>query len=125
MARPEIKFRYPRDESPVFYIGQAGKLRVRLYRHRTGIIQAKEGRRLCLYRATREYGAAFGAYYSFVLADVGESPKCLEDLLMARFARQYGSLPVANGAGGWKRIRGIIDRECRAEEGAAADRPGE
>jgi hypothetical protein len=112
LARPEISFRYPRAESPVFYIGQASNLRGRLYRHRVGIKEAKEHRKQCLYRPTREYGASFGAFYTFVLAESGCSPKSLEDLLMARFAKGYGSLPVANGAGAWERIRRLIEGEA-------------
>jgi hypothetical protein len=111
MAQPGVTFRYPCGESPVFYIGQGMRLRGRLRRHRVGILEARNNRRLCLYRPTREYGAAFGAYYTFVVAPAGSRPKDLEDLLMARFAMQYRSLPVANGAGAWARIRRIIDTE--------------
>jgi hypothetical protein len=80
----------------------------------TGIRQARDARRLCLYRPIREYGAAFGAHYSFVVAPPGWFPMDLEDRLMALFARQYLSLPVANGAGAWRRIRAIIDREAQS-----------
>jgi hypothetical protein len=123
MAEPGMAFRYPRGESPVFYIGQGIRIRGRLRRHRVGILEARNARRLCLYRPTREYGAAFGAYYSFVLAPSGIHPRGLEDLLMARFARQYRSLPVANGAGAWARIRRIIEVEILAEPDATANRP--
>jgi hypothetical protein len=106
-------FRYPAGESPVFYMGQGGRLRGRLHKHLTEVRQARDARRQCLYRPRREYGAAFGAHYSFVLAPPGMLPGKLEDLLMARFARRYRSLPVANGAGAWRRIRAIIDREAQ------------
>jgi hypothetical protein len=119
LAGSGATFRYPAGESPVFYIGQAGKLRSRLWRHMTAIRQAREARRHCVYRPTREYGAAFGTHYSFVLAPSGWLPKRLEDVLMARFARRYRSLPVANGAGAWRRIRAIIDCESQAESAHA------
>ena len=109
MAPPEVTFRYPWADSSVFYIGQTCKLRSRLNRHRTGIRQAKLSRRLCVYRPRSEYGAKFGAFFSFVLAGPDTAPICLEDRFLALFARHHGSLPVANGAGAWKRIRGIID----------------
>jgi hypothetical protein len=103
-------FRYPGGESSVFYIGQATKVRRRLFTHRKNILEAMN-RRLCVHLPLEEYGAAFGAHYSIVLAGEAFAPPDLEDLLMARFARQYRSLPVANGAGGWKRIRKIIRSE--------------
>ncbi len=111
LARPEVTFRYPRAESPLFYIGQTKNLRRRLYNHQRGIRQASHNRRLCLYRPTREYGAAFGAHYAFVLAEAGGKPRDLEDLVMARFACHHSSLPVANGAGAWNRLRAIIKCE--------------
>jgi hypothetical protein len=40
MANSDVTFRYPWAGSPVFYIGQTGKLRRRLYQHWTGIRQA-------------------------------------------------------------------------------------
>jgi hypothetical protein len=122
MARPGEAFRYPGGDSPVFYIGQGRRVRRRLRTHRRGILQAKNARTECLYRPVREYGAVFGAYFTFVLAQPGCRPKELEDLLMARFAKQYRSLPVANSAGAWKRMRIIIDGELQKEQAGAADR---
>jgi hypothetical protein len=101
-------FRYPSGESSVFYIGQASRLRRRLRTHRKNILNAQD-RGLFVYRPIREYGAAFGAYYSYMLAGTAYQPRELEDVLMARFARQYRSLPIANSTGGWKRIRRIIE----------------
>jgi hypothetical protein len=124
MAREEA-FHYPWAPSPVFYIGQSGELQVRLTTHRDGIERATNRRGKCVYRPRIEYGAAFGALFLFVPAGPGRSPKSLEDLLLALFARHHGSLPVANGAGAWDRIRGIIDRmEYAPHAPATIARPG-
>jgi hypothetical protein len=114
IATPGITFRYPRGESSVFYIGQTVRLRKRLRTHRKNILKANDQSQP-VYRPVREYGAAYGAHYSFVVAGTEYTSRRLEDLLMARFARKYRSLPVANGAGGWKRIRQIIAAEGLAE----------
>jgi hypothetical protein len=109
LAREEA-FRYPWGaRSRVFYIGQSGEPQVRLATHRDRIVRAAQRRGKCVYRPRIEYGVAFGAHFSFVRAGPKRSPKSLEDLLLALFARHHGSLPVANGAGARDRIRGIID----------------
>ena len=98
-------FRYPRGESPVFYIGQAKKLRGRLNGHVKAIRRAKD-REKDLYRPLQEYGAAFGAKYLLIIpASTDIKPKALEVKVMARFAKMYRSLPVANSAGAWKEMR--------------------
>jgi hypothetical protein len=103
------KFLYPwRKESRVFYIGQGDPLPARLLDHRGATRQAAGPRAKCLYRQVYEYGAAFGAHFSFVSAGQGRSPKKLETLLLALFARYHGALPVANGAADWDHIREII-----------------
>jgi hypothetical protein len=112
-------FRYPRGESPVFYIGKATGVRGRLLTHRKNILQAMTAG-AHVYGPVREYGAAFGAYYSFIRATDEYSPSELEDLLMARFAKRYRSLPVANSAAGWKRIRRIISCESRSDPGSTS-----
>jgi hypothetical protein len=120
LAGSGVTFRYPNGESSVFYIGQATRLRRRLLTHRKNILEVKT-RELSVYGPVREYGAAFGAQYCFIRADERYNPRQLEDLLMARFARIYRGLPVANSAAGWKRIRGIISRESRIETGPVVD----
>jgi len=114
IAASGVTFRYPCGESPVFYIGQAKRLRRRLLTHCKNIKNARDYRSQFVYGPIREYGAAFGAHYSFLLADVGQSPQDLEHRLMAHFARQFRSLPVANRQGDWKRILGIINAQEEA-----------
>jgi putative zinc finger/helix-turn-helix YgiT family protein len=112
MAGAETSFRYPRGESPVFYIGKADVLRHRLRTHRKKIGQAKNDRGLCLYFPVYEFGASFGVRYSFIQAREERFPPFLEILLMARFAKQYRSLPIANNAGSRKLIRTLIELEA-------------
>lgn len=112
MAEAETSFRYPNGESPVFYIGKADNLRRRLRTHRKKIRQAKNDRKLCLYVPRYEYGAAFGVRYSFIQARQEGFPSFLEILLMARFAKQYKSLPIANNTGSRKLIRTMIELEA-------------
>jgi hypothetical protein len=110
LAGPGTKFVYPAGQSPVFYIGQATGLHGRLNRHRQEIQGVRNRRRHCIYTPLLEYGSAFGTRFSYVVAAPKQRPKDLEDELMARFAERYHSLPVANGAGAWARLRKIIDR---------------
>lgn len=110
LAKSDILFRYPLGDSPVFYIGKADNgVRGRLMTHRKNILEAKDNRAHCIYRPLREYGAAFGTLFAYVPAGSEWAPGDLEVQLMARFAKRYGSLPVANSAGDWNRIRGVIN----------------
>jgi hypothetical protein len=117
VAESGTLFRYPGGESSVFYIGQASRLRRRLLTHRKNILLAKaEDRLLSVYRPVAEYGAAFGAHYVFIPAQPGGIPEDMEIDLMARFAQQYRSLPIANSAGSWKRIRNLITKANKLAE---------
>ena len=109
LADPGTKFIYPKGQSSVFYIGQAKGLSGRLNRHRQEIQSVKNDRKHCLYRPLLEYGAEFGVRFSFVVCAANQHPRDVEDQLMARFAKRYRSLPVANGAGAWTRLREIVD----------------
>jgi len=119
VASSGITFRYPRGESPVFYIGKADRVRHRLLTHRNKIWEAMTQKQ-SVYGPVGEYGAAFEARYSFIRADDQRTPEELERLLMARFARIYRGLPVANTAADWERLRQIISRESQAEPGSAS-----
>lgn len=105
-AKPGVEFTYPGGNSAVLYLGQSCNLRRRLKTHRKRILLAREKQRL--YRPAYEYGAEFGTLYCWVQCQPGCCPKDLEVDLMARFATRFRSLPVANGAGAWKRIREIM-----------------
>lgn len=107
MGASGFSFPYPGGASPVFYLGRTKNLRTRMSTHRRWIRRAKLARQLSVYRPRHEFGAAFGAHFSLVLAS-GFTPQQLEDLLMANFAQKFRSLPTANGAGSWKRIRKIL-----------------
>ena len=99
-------FQYPTGRSPVFYIGQSDDLRFRLNEHLKYATHVKEDRRVdsALYFPRYEYGGRFGKSYAYLRTWQRLSPRTLEADLMACFAKQYGTFPVANGAGSWDRL---------------------
>ena len=107
VADPGAAFRYPRGQSGVFYIGKASNLRRRLLTHARYIAEARDSRKLTLYWPRYEYGARFGARYTFVRTRGTQTPAEIEARLLARFAEQYRSWPVANGAGAWDSLRSL------------------
>ena len=110
VARDGVAFKYPRGDSPVYYIGMSNRLRNRVRMHRENIRKAREHREFSIYPPLAEYGCAYGEYFSIVTTEVtGINPAELEMRLMARFAKRYGSLPVANSSANWKMIRAMID----------------
>lgn len=107
VAKPSVHFIYPKGKSPIFYIGQARSLRKRLLAHLKYSRHVREDRRgpsSPLYWPRYEYAGVFGARYCFIRTHQGRTPKELEDIVLARFAKRYHSFPVANGAGAWNRI---------------------
>jgi hypothetical protein len=114
VAREGIDFKYPRGDSPVYYIGKAGGpehgLRNRLRQHKNKILEARHNPKFSIYPPREQYGAAFGKYFSYVTTKDAEiDPAELEIQLMARFAMKYGSLPVANSVAEWAKIRSAIE----------------
>lgn len=105
-ARSGIRFRYPKGESPIYYIGQSRGLRNRLKGHLKWSNQVRLDTReqFPVYEPRYEYGGKFGGRYCFARTWQGLSPKALEDMIMARFAIKYGTFPVANGTSAWNRI---------------------
>jgi hypothetical protein len=98
-------FTYPAGKSPVFYIGQASNLRRRLMNHLKFAEHVRDNeRRGSMYYSRYEYAGAFGARYTYVRTWQRLSPKALEELLMASFAKRYRAFPIANGAGSWNRL---------------------
>jgi len=116
LASPGVTFMYPRRRSSVFYIGQAKNLRNRLYSHLHFAEEAKNNRRQTLYWPVYEYAAAFGARYTFILNKPRESPKKLEDDILACFAEHYRSWPVANSAGSWNSLLTLKELERRRRQ---------
>lgn len=104
LSKPTISFQYPRGRSPIYYIGQASDLRKRLRDHLRYSRDAKNDRRNNLYWPRYEYAAAFGGRYTFIRTWKGMTPKNLEDSILAQFAEQHRSFPVANSAGSWTKI---------------------
>jgi len=109
VAGASIRFPYPVGRSPIFYVGQSRSLASRLRLHLKFSMQARqEDRPLPLYWARYEYAAAFGGRYCYVQTGRGMTPKALEDMLMALFAKKYRSFPVANSAGAWRRVHKVF-----------------
>jgi hypothetical protein len=99
-------FVYPSGKSPVFYVGQSRNLRQRLRMHRRYSIDVRDDQRNRgdLYWPRYEYAGRFGSRYAFVKTHRGKTPRAVEEELLASFARQYRSFPVANGSGSWNRV---------------------
>jgi hypothetical protein len=106
IARPGVRFLYPTSMSSIFYIGQASSLRRRLSDHLKYSTHVRENRRVThsLYWPRYEYAGAHGGRYCFIRTWQGCTPKALEDIVLARFAKRYRAFPVGNGAGAWNRI---------------------
>jgi hypothetical protein len=105
-----VRFRYPKGQSPIYYIGQTGSLYKRLVKqHFKWHTHAKTNRRLgnYLYEARHEYGGAFGGKYCFMPTEDKISPKALEKEIIQAFIRRYHAPPVANGAGVWGWVKKI------------------
>lgn len=101
LSKPSINFQYPIGKSPIFYIGKAANLRLRLHEHLKYSNEAKNDRKRDLYWPRYEYAASFGGRYTFIHTWQGMNPKDLEDKVLRQFADCYRSFPVANGAGSW------------------------
>lgn len=93
-------YRYPKGESPIFYIGMSDMLCDRVATHRRRVQAILNGKAQGIEWPRYEYAAAHSCRIAaFPLADgvdidVGD----LEDDVIALFARVYGAPPIANGA---------------------------
>jgi len=103
-AKANVRYRYPAGSSPIFYIGQAKSLKRRLLTHLSYSEQASGERRIPLYWPRYEYAAQHGGRYCYIRTWQGLSPKVLEDIVLARFAKRFRAFPIANGAGAWNRV---------------------
>ena len=101
----EKSFTYPGGESPVFYIGAASRLRRRLRQHKIGIGRAASDRKHTIYPPPWEYAAKFGVQVA--IAPVVNA-RTAEFMLLAKFAKAYRSLPVANNAVNRRMIRKLF-----------------
>ncbi|MDZ4687477.1 MAG: hypothetical protein SH850_20590 [Planctomycetaceae bacterium] len=115
----EKSFTYPGGESPVFYIGAAPRLRRRLRQHKIGVGRAARDRKHAIYPPPWEYAAKFGV--KVAIAPV-VNPRVAEFQLLARFAKEYRSLPVANSTLNRRMVRKLFpaQRDDIATEGKGA-----
>jgi len=94
---------YPWGSSPIFYIGKARNLRLRLSQHKKNILYAIDNHDEN-YRPRHQYGAALGAKVAWYSRRGPELPHNVEADLVSYFYSAFGSIPVANSQ--WpKRIR--------------------
>ena len=94
---------YPWGTSPIFYIGKATNLRVRVTRHK-GRIQKARADRGRYWPPKIQYGTAFGAHVAWYSRRGQEDPQNIEAFLTEKFYGAFGAMPIANGV--WpRRIR--------------------
>ena len=94
---------YPWGTSPVFYIGKATNLRVRVTRHKVRIQKARDNHDR-YWPPKIQYGAAFGAHVAWFSQRGQEDPQNVEAFLTEKFYGAFGAMPTANGV--WpRRIR--------------------
>jgi len=107
IAKNGVRFTYPKGKSPIYYIGQTNSLKRRLCGYLRWHTEAHNEKRSVfpLYEARHEYGGKFGGRYCYIKTWSGQSPKGLEDIVLARFAKRYRTFPVANSAAAWNRIK--------------------
>ena len=86
---------YPWGSSPIFYIGKARNLRLRLSQHRKNILYAI-GNHDEYYRPRHQYGAALGTNVAWYSRKGPELPHNVEADLVEYFYLSFGSIPVAN-----------------------------
>lgn len=91
-------FIYPWGSSPVFYIGKADVLSVRLSEHKKYIIKAINDHEEQSWWPRYQYGASFGAKAVWYSVRGIQNPNKLESDLITQFYSRFGSIPVANGA---------------------------
>jgi hypothetical protein len=105
VARSSVRFTYPAGRSPIYYVGMAQSLRRRLSDHLKHHTEVRDRRDTSsFYEPRHEYGGVHGGRYCFIRAWRSMSARSLEDAVLARFFVQYHSFPVANRAGGWRRV---------------------
>ena len=95
---------YPWGRSPVFYIGMAKVLRIRLWDHWDQARQAKRDGGNIRDRPVHNYEAAYASLYHVVPTWQRMTPDSLEQELLARFINAYGARPIANGQTRWDRV---------------------
>ncbi len=89
---------YPWGSSPVFYIGKADNLKIRLLDHKKYINGAIEDHEEINWWPRYQYGAAYGASCVWYSCYGKQQPLNLEADLIQNFYDRYGSIPIANGA---------------------------
>jgi len=99
LAGDGTKWKYPKGESSVFYIGQSCDLPRRLVKEHLKLAkQAREGSRRYYeyYSAKYEFAAAFNAKFILVNTWQNMPVEKLEGWVLYDFTIEFGSLPLTN-----------------------------
>ena len=86
---------YPWGNSPIFYIGKATNLRVRVLQHKANILHAIENHDDYFW-PRYQYGAAFGTHVAWYSRQGPEDPQNVEADLVEYFYLAFGAIPAAN-----------------------------
>jgi hypothetical protein len=100
MVAKKRNFVYPKNDSPVFYIGTSKHLRSRLKTHLKLYKEAKaDFNKHSSWNYSRyNYAVAFDVDIYYMRITGRENEKALESKAMEGFYDKYGALPVGNGA---------------------------
>lgn len=91
-------YRYPKGESPIFYIGMSEHLCDRVYTHQSRVKAIESGCTTDIEWPRYEYAAAHGCKIAAFVLAAGCDCRNLEADAIALFAKMYGAPPIANGA---------------------------
>ena len=86
---------YPWGTSPIFYIGKATNLRVRVIQHKADIESARDDHDEYFW-PRHQYGAAFGTHVAWYSRFGQEDPQNVEAYLVEKFYDAFGAIPAAN-----------------------------
>ena len=100
MVAKKRKFVYPKNDSPVFYIGTSKHLKSRLKTHLRLYKEAYAdfNKHLSWNYSRYNYAVAFDTDIYYMRITGRENEKALESKAMEGFYDKFGALPVGNGA---------------------------
>ena len=100
---------YPWGRSPIYYIGKADNLSLRLPQHQRGVERCSEDCWTYYWRTRYQYGAAYGMIAVWYELVRDETAGILESDLLERFYCHYGTIPVGNDKWDWGRLKRMAD----------------
>lgn len=103
----DTKFKYPKGESKIMYIGMSSNIRRRLKSHYKHYLEAKDDWNRCEIWISNKYNymKAFGADVFFIKTTGNENEKYLESRALEGFYDRYYAIPVGNGAKSFRKSK--------------------